>query len=236
MTMQITFFETKKPSVSPNQAGIMARMLKLVVGLGNPGPTYEATRHNAGFWFVDALARAWGGHLSLDKGHLGEVARVTVGGQQVWLLKPQTFMNHSGRSVASLARFFKIQPAEILVAYDELDLPPGDARLKFGSNRGTHNGLRDIHDQLGTGQYWRLKLGIGHPGNKAEVANWVLKKPPLDQKIAIEQAIDRALAVKDQLLAGDMAAAMLGIHTSKPQRPKPPRREPVGQEPSPQGT
>jgi peptidyl-tRNA hydrolase, PTH1 family len=211
-------------------------MIKLFVGLGNPGPSYEATRHNAGFWFVDGLARAWGAHLSMDKSHQGEVARVTVHGQQAWLLKPQTFMNHSGRSVASLARFFKIQPAEILVAYDELDLPPGDAKLKFGSNRGTHNGLRDIFDQLGSGDYWRLKLGIGHPGDKAEVANWVLKKPVLDHKIAMEQAIDRALAAKEQLLAGDMAAAMLAIHTSKPQRPKPPRREPITQAPGTQAT
>ncbi|MEN9539638.1 MAG: hypothetical protein RLZZ126_1873 [Pseudomonadota bacterium] len=198
-------------------------MIKLFVGLGNPGPTYQDTRHNAGFWFVDGLARLWNAPLAMDKGHQGEFARTTVQGQQVWLLKPQTFMNASGRSVASLARFFKIKPEEILVAYDELDLPPGEVKLKFGSNRGTHNGLRDIYDQLGSGDYWRLRVGIGHPGNKAEVASWVLKKPSLDHKIAISQALDRALLAHAQLAAGQMDEAMKRVHTTKPERPKPPR-------------
>ncbi len=201
-------------------------MIRLFVGLGNPGPDYEATRHNAGFWWLDAIAADCKTQLVMDKGHQGLVARATVDGRTVWLLKPQTFMNNSGRSVASLARFYKIAPAEILVAYDELDLPPGQVRLKFGTNRGTHNGLRDIYDQLGSGDYWRLRLGIGHPGVKTEVANWVLKKPSLDHKIAIEQAVDRSRKALPQFLQGEMDKATLLIHTDKPPRPKPARPEP----------
>ena len=148
-------------------------MIKLFVGLGNPGPQYEATRHNAGFWWVDGLAREWGASLKADKSFHGLVARTTRQGHGVWLLEPMTFMNLSGRAVAALARFYKIQPDEILVAHDELDLPPGQVKLKYGGGHAGHNGLRDIHAQLGTGDYWRLRLGIGHPGVKAEVINWV---------------------------------------------------------------
>ena len=167
-------------------------MIKLFVGLGNPGPEYEATRHNAGFWWVDALARELKTGLSMDKGYHGMVARTTVHGNAVWLLQPQTFMNLSGKSVASLARFFKIAPQEILVAHDELDIAPGQVKLKFGGSHAGHNGLRDIHAQLGSGDYWRLRLGVGHPGNKDDVVNWVLKKPSLDHRIAIDQCIDRS--------------------------------------------
>ena len=152
-------------------------MIKLFVGLGNPGTEYEATRHNAGFWWIDALARELKVSLAPDRSYHGLVARTTVQGQTLWLLEPQTFMNVSGKSVAALARFFKIQPDEILVVHDELDVVPGQAKLKFGGSHAGHNGLRDIHAQLGTGDYWRLRLGIGHPGVKAEVINWVLKKP-----------------------------------------------------------
>jgi PTH1 family peptidyl-tRNA hydrolase len=198
-------------------------MIKLFVGLGNPGPEYEATRHNAGFWWVDALARDLKLHLSMDKGYHGLAARGTVHGQPVWLLEPQTFMNLSGKSVASLARFFKIQPDEILVAHDELDVVPGQAKLKFGGSHAGHNGLRDIHAQLGTGDYWRLRIGIGHPGVKAEVINWVLKKPAPDQREAIEACVDRTLQAVPALLAGEMDKATLIVHTHKPPRPKPPR-------------
>ena len=198
-------------------------MIKLFVGLGNPGPEYEATRHNAGFWWIDALARELKVSLVMEKSHHGLLARATVQGQTVWLLKPQTFMNLSGKSVASLARFFKIAPAEILVAYDELDIVPGQAKLKFGGSRGTHNGLRDIFDQLGTGDYWRLRLGIGHPGVKSEVIHWVLKKPSLDHKIAIEQSIDRALKAFPHFVDGDMDKATMLVHTDKAPRPKPPK-------------
>ena len=198
-------------------------MIKLFVGLGNPGPEYEATRHNAGFWWIDALARELKVSLVMEKSHHGLLARATVQGQTVWLLKPQTFMNLSGKSVASLARFFKIAPAEILVAYDELDIVPGQVKLKFGGSRGTHNGLRDIFDQLGTGDYWRLRLGIGHPGVKSEVIHWVLKKPSLDHKIAIEQSIDRALKAFPHFVDGDMDKATMLVHTDKAPRPKPPK-------------
>jgi len=198
-------------------------MIKLFVGLGNPGPEYEATRHNAGFWWVDALARELKLHLAMDRSYKGLVARGAVHGQTVWLLEPQTFMNLSGHSVAALARFYKIAPEEILVVHDELDVAPGQAKLKFGGSHAGHNGLRDIHAQLGTGDYWRLRVGIGHPGVKAEVVDWVLKKPAPDQRELIEACIERTLKAAPALLAGEMEKATLIVHTSKPPRPKPPR-------------
>ena len=197
-------------------------MIKLFVGLGNPGPEYEATRHNAGFWWIDALARDLKVSLVPDKSYHARVARTTLHGQTVWLLQPQTFMNLSGKSVAALARFFKIQSDEILVAHDELDIVPGQVKLKFGGSHAGHNGLRDIHAQLGTGDYWRLRLGVGHPGVKAEVVNWVLKKPSQEHREAIEECIERSLKSVPALMAGEMEKAMLLIHTSKPPRPKPP--------------
>ncbi|MFT4267186.1 MAG: aminoacyl-tRNA hydrolase [Xenophilus sp.] len=201
-------------------------MIKLLAGLGNPGPEYEATRHNAGFWWVDALARDWKVPLLPERGYHGLVARASVQGASVWLLEPQTFMNLSGKSVAALARFYKIAPQQILVVHDELDLPPGEAKLKFGGSHAGHNGLRDIHAQLGTGDYWRLRLGIGHPGVKAEVIHWVLRKPLREQREAIDDAIVRSLHAVPALLAGQMDKAMQQIHTSRPPRPKPPRRAP----------
>lgn len=201
-------------------------MIKLFVGLGNPGPEYEATRHNAGFWWIDALARDWKLNLVPERSYHGLAARANIGGQSIWLLEPQTFMNLSGKSVAALARFFKIAPEEILVAHDELDVVPGQAKLKFGGSHAGHNGLRDIHAQLGTGDYWRLRLGIGHPGVKSEVINWVLKKPLKEQRDAIDDAIVRSLHALPALLAGEIEKATATIHTSKPPRPKPPRREP----------
>jgi PTH1 family peptidyl-tRNA hydrolase len=198
-------------------------MIKLFVGLGNPGPEYEATRHNAGFWWVDAVARELKVNLSMDKSYHGLVARTTVKGQTVWLLEPQTFMNVSGKSVAALARFFKIRPDEILVAHDELDIVPGQVKLKLGGSHAGHNGLRDIHAQLGTDDYWRLRIGVGHPGVKSEVVNWVLKKPSPEHRAAIEDCIARSLKALPDLLAGEMEKATMLIHTSKPPRPKPPR-------------
>ncbi len=198
-------------------------MIRLFVGLGNPGPEYEQTRHNAGFWWLDAVARELKLNLSPDKSHHGLVARTSAHGQSVWLLAPQTFMNLSGKSVASLANFFKITPQEILVAHDDLDIAPGEAKLKLGGSHAGHNGLRDIHAQLGSDQYWRLRLGIGHPGNKAEVLHWVLKKPSLDHRIAIDQAIDRALKALPYFLGGDMEQATRLVHTSKPPRPNKPK-------------
>ena len=200
-------------------------MIKLFVGLGNPGAEYEATRHNAGFWWVDALARELKVALVTEKGYHGAVARTTVNGQTIWLLEPRTFMNLSGRSVAALARFFKIQPEEILVAHDELDVVPGQAKLKFGGSHAGHNGLRDIHAQMGTDDYWRLRLGIGHPGVKSEVPNWVLQKPAPEQRKAMEECVERTLKAVPAMLAGEMDKATMLVHTSKPPRPKPPRPE-----------
>ena len=207
-------------------------MIKLFVGLGNPGPEYEATRHNAGFWWIDALARELKVTLVPERSYHGLVARASVAGHSVWLLQPQTFMNLSGKSVAALARFFRIPPEEILVAHDELDIPPGQAKLKRGGSHAGHNGLRDIHAQLGTSDYWRLRIGIGHPGIKSEVANWVLKKPAPDQRDALEQSIQRAVRALPDLLAGRMDKATAAIHTSKPPRPKPPKPPKAAAEPS----
>jgi PTH1 family peptidyl-tRNA hydrolase len=149
-----------------------------------------------------------------------------VQGSNLWLLEPQTFMNLSGKSVAALARFFKIAPEEILVAHDELDLPPGQAKLKFGGGHAGQNGLRDIHAQLGTGNYWRLRIGIGHPGDKSEVSNWVLGKPMAEQRTAMQAAIARSVKAIDSIVRGEMEKAMQQIHTEAPPRPKPPRKEP----------
>ena len=203
-------------------------MIKLFVGLGNPGPEYEATRHNAGFWWIDALAHELKASLQPDKSYYGLVARVVVDGEARWLLKPQTFMNLSGKSVGALARFFKIQPSEILVVHDELDIIPGQAKLKLGGSHAGHNGLRDIHAQLGSADYWRLRIGIGHPGARDEVLNWVLKKPSADHRSAIDDSMTRAILAVPALMAGDMDKATMAIHTTKPPRPKPVRPpEPV---------
>ena len=198
-------------------------MIKLFVGLGNPGPEYEATRHNAGFWWLESAARTLKVQMSMERGYQGFVGRTSVAGQSVWLLQPQTYMNRSGQSVAALARFFKIMPSQILVAHDEMDIAPGEAKLKLGGGHAGHNGLRDIHAQLGSADYWRLRIGVGHPGVKSEVLDWVLKKPSTDHRIAILQTIDRALTALPHLLAGDLEKATLLIHTSKPPRPKPPK-------------
>ena len=206
---------------------LYSHMIKLFVGLGNPGAEYEDTRHNAGFWWIDALARDLNVSLVPDKSYFAKVARTQIKGQTVWLLEPQTFMNLSGKSVGALAKFFKIAPQEILVAHDELDVVPGEAKLKFGGSHAGHNGLRDIHAQLGTGDYWRLRLGIGHPGVKAEVINWVLKKPMAEQRDLIQESIARSVKAADMLMQGEMEKAMVQIHTSKPPRPKPPRPEGV---------
>ena len=197
-------------------------MIKLLVGLGNPGPEYEATRHNAGFWWIDAAAQQLGARLAAERAYFGLVGRINRPAGPVWLLQPQTYMNLSGKSVAALARFFKITPQEILVVHDELDLLPGQMKLKQGGGHAGHNGLRDIHAQLGSADYWRLRLGIGHPGVKAEVADYVLRKPPADQREAIERAIDESLKHLDAMLSGQMQQAVMKLH-AKPERPKPPR-------------
>jgi len=190
-------------------------MIKLFVGLGNPGFEYQGTRHNAGFWWIDALAEQLKVSLQPDAKLQALMARTQIKGETLWLLAPQTFMNLSGKSVAGLAKFFKIAPENILVVHDELDVAPGEAKLKKGGSHAGHNGLRDIHAQLGSDQYWRLRLGIGHPGDKAEVVNWVLKKPAPDQREAIQACIDRTLKAVPDLLAGEMDKATRLIHTHK---------------------
>jgi len=195
-------------------------MIRLIAGLGNPGPDYSATRHNAGFWFVDELAHRLKVSLAPERSYFGMAARTNVGGRPVWLLEPTTFMNLSGKSVAALARFFKIEPNEILVAHDELDLMPGQVKLKLGGSHAGHNGLKDIHAQLGSGDYWRLRIGIGHPGVKSEVINYVLKKPSAEHRVEIEKSIEQALSGIDLLLDGDMERATMKIN-ARPPRPKP---------------
>lgn len=202
-------------------------MIRLFVGLGNPGPAYEGTRHNAGFWWVDALAARLGARLVPERAYQGLLARVDrPGAAPVWLLEPTTYMNRSGVSVAALARFFKIAPEQILVVHDELDLPPGQARLKRGGGAAGHNGLKDIQHMLGSPDFWRLRLGIGRPGDRAEVVDYVLRKPAPDQREAIVQAIDRTLDAAAPMLDGAMDQALAQIH-AKPPRPKPPRRDPA---------
>ena len=196
-------------------------MIKLFVGLGNPGQEYQSTRHNAGFWWIDALAHELKVTLTSEKSFHGQAGRTTIHGQAVWLLKPLTFMNLSGRSVAALVRFYKIAPEEILVVHDELDILPGQLKLKRGGSHAGHNGLRDIHEQLGSADYWRLRLGIGHPGVKSEVIHWVLKKPSADHQEAIHACIERSLHAVPLLLAGDMVRATMMLHTKAVQTARP---------------
>ncbi|URI10583.1 aminoacyl-tRNA hydrolase [Aquincola tertiaricarbonis] len=201
-------------------------MIRLLVGLGNPGAEYDDTRHNAGFWWIDTVARRLGATLQYERGYHGLVARVNrplpgIEGP-IWLLEPQTYMNLSGKSVAALARFYKIAPEEILVAHDELDLLPGQMKLKQGGSHAGHNGLRDMIAQLGSAAFWRLRLGIGHPGHKAEVVHYVLKKPSPTDRNAIDDCVTKSTDALDLLLAGEMERAMMKVH-AKPPRPKPPK-------------
>ena len=193
-------------------------MIRLIAGLGNPGPEYAATRHNAGFWFVDEVAGRLKVSLAPERSYFGLAARASVAGRPLWLLEPTTFMNLSGKSVAALARFFKIEPAEILVVHDELDLLPGQVKLKLGGSHAGHNGLKDIHAQIGA-DYWRLRIGIGHPGVKAQVIDYVLKKPLADQRVEIQKAIEQALAGLDLVLDGEMDRATMKIN-ARPPKPK----------------
>ncbi|MFO7340163.1 MAG: aminoacyl-tRNA hydrolase [Lysobacteraceae bacterium] len=189
--------------------------LRLIVGLGNPGAEYANTRHNAGFRLVDALAGREGVRLGPDGKLFGETGKAVIGGQPVWLLKPMTFMNLSGKSVVAALRYWKIEPEEALVVHDELDLPPGTARLKFDGGHGGQNGLRDIIRLLGHGRFHRLRIGIGHPGHKDRVTGWVLGRPGKDDEILIGRAIDDALDVLPLAVRGDFMEAMKRLHTPK---------------------
>ena len=190
--------------------------LRLIVGLGNPGPEHARTRHNAGFWLIDALAEKAGARFGLESKLLGETAKAEIGGQSVWLLKPATFMNLSGKSVTAALRYWKIEPEEALLAHDELDLPPGTARLKFDGGHGGQNGLRDTMRLLGHGSFHRLRVGIGHPGHKDKVTPWVLGKPGRDDEAAILRAIDDAIGVLPLAVNGNFMDAMTRLHTPRP--------------------
>jgi len=192
----------------------MMNTIRLIVGLGNPGREYETTRHNVGFWWVDELARGEKLSFRSDAKFHGEVVRGQLDGQEVWLLKPQTFMNLSGRAVGAMAQFYKIAPSEILVVHDELDLQPGIARLKLGGGHGGHNGLKDIIAHLGTKDFWRLRLGVGHPGDRAEVVNYVLNNPRREERELIEEAMQHSLHVAQLVIAGKAEAAMLKLHSA----------------------
>lgn len=195
--------------------------MKLVVGLGNPGRQYENTRHNAGFWWVDGLARQAGVTLRSEPRFHGQLAKLTDSGYECWLLKPDTFMNESGRAVRALTHFYKLTPARILVVHDELDLAPGTVKLKQGGGVAGHNGLKDIAAHLGN-DFWRLRIGIGHPGDRAQVSGYVLSSPCAGDAELIRAAIDRSLELWPLLVRGDTEAAMHRLHT----RPGTASREP----------
>jgi PTH1 family peptidyl-tRNA hydrolase len=189
--------------------------LRLIVGLGNPGAEHLRTRHNAGFWFVDALAMREGARFGLESRLFGETCKIDIAGRQVWLLKPATYMNESGKSVAAALRYWKIEPEEALLVHDELDLPPGQARLKFDGGHGGQNGLRDTMQLLKHGRFHRLRIGIGHPGHKDRVTPWVLGKPGKDDEASILRAIDDAMSVLPLAVEGDFNEAMKRLHTGR---------------------
>jgi PTH1 family peptidyl-tRNA hydrolase len=192
--------------------------IRLIVGLGNPGAEYEQTRHNAGFWLVDNLANSLPGcRLQREARFSGIAAKAAIGGHDVWLLEPLTFMNRSGQSVGALARFFKVAPEEILVVHDELDLPPGAAKLKRGGSSGGHNGLKDITSALGTQEYWRLRIGIGHPRSlnlQQPVADFVLHRARREEQALIDESIEKSLRIIPLVCKGEFNNATMQLHTA----------------------
>jgi len=199
--------------------------IKLIAGLGNPGRKHERDRHNAGFWFAERLAARERASFRAEPRYHAHIARLP---DDIWLVMPQTYMNLSGKAVGALARFYKIQPDEVLVAHDELDFPPGTVKLKLGGGVAGHNGLKDIAAQLGTQGFWRLRVGIGHPGDKDLVADYVLNSPSPDDRALIDESIERGLEVAPLILAGDLQAATMRLHTKK----KPPPDTPAGAAPA----
>ena len=187
--------------------------IRLIVGLGNPGREYEGNRHNVGFWWVDELARSQNVHLKSENKFYGATVRGNVHGHEVFLLKPETFMNGSGRAVGALAQFYKMPPEEIMVVHDELDLSPGVVRLKKGGGHGGHNGIKDTIAHLGTKDFWRLRIGIGHPGERSAVSNYVLGDPRREDRELIEEAMQKALGVAHLIIEGKSDAAMLKLHS-----------------------
>jgi PTH1 family peptidyl-tRNA hydrolase len=190
----------------------MKKPIRIIAGLGNPEDRYERTLHNAGFWFVDALARKFGGHFRYEKKFDAEICRVKVHGEDVWLAKPQSYMNHSGPPVRGMLDYYRLKPAELLVAHDEIDLQPGIVRLKEGGGHGGHNGIRDVIRHCGA-DFVRLRLGVGHPGEKDKVTSYVLKPGASDVESAIERNIDDAIGVLPELVDGNINAAMKKLHT-----------------------
>ena len=191
----------------------MSNKIKMIVGLGNPGSEYEQTRHNAGFWFIDELAWQYKATLKEEKKFFGSVARISISGSDLWLLKPSTFMNRSGLAVAALAQFYKIKPEEILVVHDELDIPCGRIKFKLGGGNGGHNGLKDIQARLGTPDFYRLRLGIDHPGDRNLVVGYVLNKPSPEHRQQIDEAINKSLKAVPMLLAGEWEEAVRFLHS-----------------------
>lgn len=188
--------------------------IKLIVGLGNPGPNYERTRHNAGAWLIEQLAKQHNEKLSLHKDLHGFVGKITVEGNRCYLLIPTTYMNLSGQAVAACAQYYKVQPDEILIAHDELDLTPGTIRLKWSGGHGGHNGLRDIFEKLGTPDFHRLRIGIGRTDKKSEQANYVLSRPPIEEQHKIDKSIERGLNILPYLTEGKIEQAMQILHTN----------------------
>ena len=190
--------------------------IRLIVGLGNTGAEYEATRHNAGFWYVDAIARKAGARFASERKFHGDVARVRIAGSELWLLKPTTYVNRSGQAVVALALYYKILPTQILIAHDELDLEPGVIKLKLGGGTAGHNGLKDTQARLSTAEFWRLRIGIGHPRTlqlEQDVADFVLHPPRKEEQPAIDQAIERGESIVELLTEGKFEAAMMQLHT-----------------------
>ena len=185
--------------------------IRLIAGLGNPGDRYSETRHNAGFWYIDALADKYGGNFRDESRFQGMLCQVRIGGSECWLLKPLGFMNRSGQSIGAVCSYYKIEPEAVLVAHDELDLDPGVVRLKIGGGHGGHNGLRDTHRVIGA-DYKRIRIGIGHPGDKREVTDYVLKRASREDALSIRQAIERAVDETPSIVAGDSQQAMNRLH------------------------
>lgn len=189
---------------------------KIIAGLGNPGPEYADTRHNVGFWFVDALARQHNLTFRPERRFFGDICRLTAGASHCWLLKPDTYMNHSGRALAALAQYYDIVPDSILIVHDEIDLLPGQVKLKFAGGHGGHNGLRDIIQQLGSSDFYRLRIGVGHPGHRDHVVPYVLGRPSAEDRLAIEDCITRVLAEMPGLLEGQYEKVMNELHRRSP--------------------
>jgi peptidyl-tRNA hydrolase, PTH1 family len=200
--------------------GDLVEDIKVIVGLGNPGKEYERTRHNAGYWWVDAIADAKRAAWKRETKFSGWTTRIEEGGHDFWLLKPATYMNESGRSVAALLRFYRIEPGNLLVVHDELDLPPGTVKLKKGGGTGGHNGLTDIVEALDTKEFWRLRIGIGHPGHRDLVADYVLDKARRIEQEAIDPAFERSLELMPRLATGRLVDAMTWLHTTTPAKEK----------------